>query len=564
MRVRLLQLRSMPQQVRPASESALVVSEARAPSGRLEILRTHPDWIAGVIVAVGFCWRVWLAQATYFNPDEAWHFSLANQESAWLAYKASLTISHPPLLILLLYFWRGLGTSNLILRLPSVVAGSVFCWAFYRWMGLVTGRSAAWAGLILATFLGPMITISAEVRQYALLLMFSAGAAYLLELATLKNSVARMLASSASLCIAMLSHYSAFFIAGTLGLYAIVRMLAHRPPTRVLTAWRAGQVAALAVAAWLYKTHLGRLSSLLNQALLPQQYLAYGYFHMGQDHLLRYLYRGTIGVFRYVFGQTQIGQLAALLFIAGVILLIVGKNSPPAQVNPRAVGFLLLAPFVLNWLAAAEGLYPYGRMRQCIFLAMFALPGVSVCIARIVKDRLLAAVALAASLVVLCHALGTLQDRDAIPLVDQRREHMVDTLQFLRSQVHPGDVILTDKATSYQLRHYLCRQKPMAVEPTPDGVEVFRCEGFQVVSTNPADGALTADRVAAVCHARPGSLAGANAIWVVQGGWASGLGETLRSNSPLFAQLEIHSFGHYLEVLKLPPVLPYIPEQQAR
>jgi hypothetical protein len=43
------------------------------------IVSRHPHWIAAILVAAGFIWRLWLAHATFFNSDEAWHYSLANQ-----------------------------------------------------------------------------------------------------------------------------------------------------------------------------------------------------------------------------------------------------------------------------------------------------------------------------------------------------------------------------------------------------------------------------------------------------------------------------------------------------
>jgi len=285
--------------------------------------------------------------------------------------------------------------------------------------------------------------------------------------------------------------------------------------------------------------------------LLPQQYLFSSYFHKGEDHLLPFLYRGTFGVFRFVFGQTQVGQLAAILFVAGLVLLVRGNESRDRG-RYRTLALLLLLPLVLNWIAAATELYPYGRMRQCMFLAIFALAGVSVCLSRIVRERSAPAVALALGIVVGCQAFGSLQDRDALPLAEQRHEHMDGALQFIRSAISPADLILTDKATSFQLRHYLCRQKPVAVEVKSDGMESFRCDGLHVLSTGPDDGALSADRLAVRAQNSDQALGSVKRVWVVQGGWASGLGEALRSQFPAFFQLEIHSFGRYLEVFQLP------------
>lgn len=543
--------------VTPVAKNADVQRSARPEKenrfGRLDSPFEAPSTlIAAAAIALGFVWRLWLAHATFFNTDEAWHFSLANCSSAWLAYKASLTISHPPLLILILHFWRALGTSNLMLRLPSVIADAAFCWIFYRWLGLVAGRAAAWSGLILATFLWPMISTAAEVRQNPLLLVFAAGAIYLLERSLAQNSARKMLASAACLCLAMLSHYSAFFVAGALGIHAIVRIWAQKPRRPVIASWVAGQTAAVVLAGFLYKTHLGRLGSLLDASLLPQQYLSGSYFHRGKDHLVPFLYRGTFGVFRFVFGQTQIGQVAALMFVGGIVLLLVGREAERAR--NRTLAIVLVLPFALNWIAAAAGLYPYGRMRQCMFLAIFALAGVAICVARIAKEHPLLASAVTLGVVILCQAFGTKQDRDALPLADQRQEHMDQAVQFIRSHVSAEDVIFTDKATSFQLAHYLCRQQPVALENFAERMETFRCEGPRVVSTGPSAGALTAHNLAAEWQETAKDLHAAGRTWVVQGGWASGLGESLRDTSAEFSGITPHTFGRYLEIFEMPPV----------
>src|SRR5690348_1350738 len=80
----------------------------------------HAEVAAVCVVLVGFLARLWAASGIFLNPDEALHFRLANQPSLALAYAQSATAAHPPLLILLLYYWRALGTSDIWLRLPSV------------------------------------------------------------------------------------------------------------------------------------------------------------------------------------------------------------------------------------------------------------------------------------------------------------------------------------------------------------------------------------------------------------------------------------------------------------
>lgn len=531
-------------------------------SGLNSSFRKNSDLVASSLVLIGFLWRLWQARATFLNTDEAWHFAVSNQNSLSAAYRASLTLAHPPLLVFILYFWKSLGTSNLMLRLPGVLAGTIFCWIFYKWLVRVAGHTAALVGLILASFLPPMIVLSAELRQYSLMLMFAMAAAYFFEVAVAENSVTAMSLSFANLYLAMLSHYSAFLFAAALGIYAIARMWAHRPRMAVVGLWALGQAVGLGIAWAFYSTHISNLSTVYPVAEPLQRfgdfYLSDWYFHAGHDRLLPFLYRGTLGVFRFIFGQTGIGQVAAVLFLASVLILLFLKGRGSEEISPRLVALLLATPFVLNWTAVVAGLYPYGRTRQCMFLALFALPGVAVALVRMVGNSMGPACGLALLMVIGCHAFGTLQGRDLLPRAEQRHEHMDELVEFVRSNVGPNDLIYTDQATSYQLRHYLCNQKAVSVDVSPEGSESFRCEGFHVMFTRPNDGALTAQGVDARWHNADNrlqlSLTGEH-MWVVQGGWASGLGEALQ-HVPGFTQIEVHSFGRYIEIFRLPTRLP--------
>src|SRR3984957_8023151 len=159
-----------------------------APPANLSRENSMERWLAGhtgtaatVAMLAGFLLRLWAASGTFLNPDEALHFRIANQASLALVYRASLAESHPPLLYWVLHCMRWLGTSEMWLRLPSVIAGTVFCWFLFRWLTLVMGRLSGFIGLLLVALLLPVVRLSAEVRQYALLLMFVAGALYFLE-----------------------------------------------------------------------------------------------------------------------------------------------------------------------------------------------------------------------------------------------------------------------------------------------------------------------------------------------------------------------------------------------
>src|SRR5579864_6899353 len=110
-----------------------------------------------LVLVVGFGARVCVAWRYFLNPDEALHNLLASQGSLSLAYKAALTNAHPPLLILVIHYWRWLGQSELMLRMPSVLAGTAACWLAYLWLRLIVDRTTAFVGLLLLVLSPAMI-----------------------------------------------------------------------------------------------------------------------------------------------------------------------------------------------------------------------------------------------------------------------------------------------------------------------------------------------------------------------------------------------------------------------
>lgn len=296
-------------------------------SGRRYIDRL--DALALGVVAAGFVIRISAATRSYLNPDEALHYLLLNQSSAFLAYKASLTNAHPPLIYLVLYYWRFLGRSELMLRLPSVVAGTAFCWMLYKWMGLAFGRTASWIGLILVTFSPSMVALSAELRAYALLLFCMGGALYFLERAFGEKSVREMWLFTVFLYLAILSHYSAAFFAAAAGVYVLARTADAQLPRKVVIAWAAGQAGALGIYAFLYVTHLSKLKSSI--AAWSMGFDA-AYFHVDRGSIFAFTKENTFNIFLFLFGQPYVAEALLFCFLAGV-----GFFLPRACYRGRAV-----------------------------------------------------------------------------------------------------------------------------------------------------------------------------------------------------------------------------------
>src|SRR6266550_410360 len=154
--------------------------------------------LASSLLTAGFLLRVIWAASVFLNADEAMHYVLSNQPSFALTYQATLSTAHPPLFIML-HYWSHIGASEFILRLPSLLAGTAFCWIIFLWLKQVTDTTTAVIGLSLALFSPALIYLSAEVRQYSLLLFFCAASLYLLDRAIAENLAGAMLLSLVSL-----------------------------------------------------------------------------------------------------------------------------------------------------------------------------------------------------------------------------------------------------------------------------------------------------------------------------------------------------------------------------
>lgn len=513
-------------------------------------LYKHSDQLAAIAVLAGLGLRIHAAWGIFLNPDEALHFSLANQGSFKAAYHASLTLAHPPLLVLLLYFWRAIGTSDLLLRLPSVLAGAAFCWIFYLWLKELMGNTVALTGTLMMAWLPPLVALTSEVRQYSLLLVFIASCAFLLERALAKNSAWIMGCSFICLWLAMLSHYSALLFAAAMGIYSALRLLQNRCGHGVLASWVIGQLGSIALFAWLYRVQISRLkgSVLAEQAVM--EWLRRSYFHSG-DNLAAFVFGRSFAVFQFVFGQLVLGDIAGLLFIAASIFLVWKKlRSEGSGPSPLQLALLLVAPFLVNCTLAVAGKYPYGGTRHCVFLAIFAIAGVSFFVSVATQGRTLASLLAGLAIVTLCYVFG-FHHQPYMTRADQSQQQMSGAMNFIRAQIPASAPIFVDEQSNLMLGHYLCGQRPGVTGVS--GLQEFACGGHRIISAPPAMWMFTArafprywDQLISDYNLSPGS-----SVWIVQAGWGANIAPDLPGVRRDLAPSKVAIFGRNISAFEL-------------
>jgi Dolichyl-phosphate-mannose-protein mannosyltransferase len=508
------------------------------------------------ITLLGLVFRLWTASGIFLHPDEALHFRLANQPSLVLAYKASLTASHPPLLTIVLYFWRVLGTSELWLRLPSVLASVAFCWVFYKWLANAAGYTAGFIGLFLVALLPPIVLLSVEIRQYPLLLAFLASALYFLDHSFEKNSAGGMAAFSLCLYLAMLSHYSAFLFAAALGIYALLRILGERPSSNLASVWAIGQLGALALATLLYSTHISKLGPgeprTALQGWMSDSFLRKSYFDPAHDNPLTFLVGHTFGVFQYFFGHLVVGDVMGLLFLLGVALLLRGKVSLEDRRSSRRLGIFLLLPFVIAGGASLAHAYPYGGTRHVAFLIIPGVAGVSVAMARLAAEKCGRGLAIATVVLLACIVFGKPRP-PRMDRADQSLAHMTAAMEFVQQKIAPSDLVFTDYQTDLILAHYLCRQESVVFQAAPATFEQFSCAGHLVVSRDYKGWQFWASNFPDEWRrfVQAYRLKAGETVWIVQSGWGVDLPEDLRRHYAEFNDLRFESFGNNIKIFKM-------------
>ncbi|MBZ5720690.1 MAG: glycosyltransferase family 39 protein [Acidobacteriia bacterium] len=513
-------------------------------------------WLPWSLLAAGMLARLVVAQSVFLNPDEALHYLLSVQPSLALTYRATLTTAHPPLLIVLLHYWSVLGTSEWMLRLPSVLAGTAFCGVMFLWLERVTNRTTALIGLTLLLFSPALIHLSAEIRQYALLQFFAACSLYFLERGVGESSPRMVLCSALALYLALLCHYASFLFALTLGLYALLRIRSAKAPAGVVIAWVAGQLGALAEVGFLLVTHVALLKARGAPQAIADSYLRGSIYHATEDRPLVFVARNSLRFFHYLFSQGAVGTVGLLLFILGVVLLIRDRELGHDEARPTSLllGLLLAFPLVFNCGAALLGIYPYGGTHHDSYLAGFAMAGIAVALARWTVSNPWVKPLTIAAVLAICNLFPS-PTGQYIQAKDQDRKWMSQAAQSLQS-LPPGSVIFTDDQGGLLLSYYLCHSLVSQVQRPFQPFQNSPCGRHRIIALSPDEWIFEAksfpDDLQAVQRAY--GLPSGSTVWLFQAGWLIDKEEDLHAVLRQYGAGKPQKFGQ--NILLWPLLLP--------
>jgi hypothetical protein len=508
-------------------------------------LASGVDSIVVVSLLLAFALRLKSTVGTYLNPDEALDYLLVNQSSFAGAYRASLTNAHPPLYYALLYYWRFVGNSEVMLRLPSVLASTAAGWMAFRWIATVLGRATGLTILLMLAFSPVLTTLGAEVRGYSLLLLCIASTLYFLERAFRDQTVSSIAYSSLFLYLAILTHYSALWFVLAAGIYVLFRISSLNFKTRIV--WMLFQLGAALIYVWLYLVHISKMRGSPMEAEAMTGWLRDLYFRGGESPVA-FLQRTTVDVFQFLFASRLGGNVALVLFVAGVLWLV-GAGVFQKRRDLAAFGLLLLLPFACGMIASLLDFYPYGGTRHSIYLVLFVTAGVGVPIATVARQKLLPILVLAVLVIPYWH-LHRLSDPQEMTLKEQAKELMANAIVDLRASVRPSEPVFSDYQASLLLAYYLGRDHPPPAPRECGGVTEVQYGGHRVVVVGPWS-ATAAELMTGLEGWRKGcDSVPRDSFWIFDAGWGLNLLDDLSQSAPRSISQE-QRFGQAISLFKL-------------
>jgi Dolichyl-phosphate-mannose-protein mannosyltransferase len=513
--------------VPPSGTNSALGAPADAPLDRW--LERHAAFVTLVVLAAGFLLRLRAASSGYLHPDEAYFYILADQPSLGATYKLALHDPHPPLFCFLLHFLRVLGHSELILRLPSVLAGTFLPCFGYKWLRTIFGARTGWIGMLLLTFSPPMITQSVQVRQYALLVFFLVAALYFLERALGEDSLSKMALFSLFLLLAIATHYSTPWFVIVSGVYAFGR-IRRAPPSRAVTRTLLGSMAAAAaLIQFFFVTHVAKLAtSGLTAWMVNTSWLSALYFHPAKTSAVKFVAAHSVWFFQYLFGQAAVGFAMLAAFLIAASLLLDPKLPLPGKAPPRLLAVLVLLPFLIASGAGLARLYPYGPVREDLWLLPFAIAGVSYGLGQL-GGRRRAWPALGLAGLVVFSGLYAVPTGIQLP-PNLSRNIFEAPLSYIRQAIPEHRPVLTDLSTMLTLGYYLCDDEGFPLLPALQGFAEYRCGGYRFLVSpqqtfTPANFPGEVEQAAKTYRLDPGQ-----SLWVVHAAWAeNSLGKVIPS-----------------------------------
>lgn len=340
--------------------------------------------------------------------DEAVVYHLVQGGFGEILTQNALENSAPPLYALLLGLLTGPDASEAALRTLSALAGTAAIPVCYWLAREFLPARTAWLVPLLVAVSPTQVVYSQQLREYSLTTLTAALLllAFARFIRTPGHRQALWLAAAAVL--GLVTQYGLGLLLAGLNLVCLGAFVLARRPLAAYGRWLLVQVPAAAVAVLLYLLVVRYQLALVTEA--GAGYLAPHYLQ-GLERLPAFLTAPENDLIGFAFP----GMLLLFLWAIGLFAFLLGSSSGLATA-------MFVVPTGLIIAAAMAGIYPYGAIRQDIFLT----PMVYVC-AALGADRLAALLPRRVPDLARLAVLGLLAVATVLPGLDQSQRFVRQT-----------------------------------------------------------------------------------------------------------------------------------------
>lgn len=388
---------------------------------------------------------------------------------------------HPPLHDVILWLLvRVAGDSELVVRLPSLLAGIVLIPVLYLAGRELWDRRAGLAAAALATVAPFPVWYAQEARMYALFLLFAAIAIFGQTRALRRGDATGWVIYAVATMLLVWTHYFALlFIA--VQQVAFLLILGRRPWARDRLLGYGASLAAIAIAS--------APALLLARSQFAANEAAGKGFSAAQSQLRTSTLDGGHGVPEVydaltngvwaLLGYHSAGTMASLTALWPVLilggLLVLGRGAGRS-------GRLMLALVVLPMLA----LFALGQIKPFVFeirYATGAVPAVLLLVSRVLTRWVPGRVAVVAATVVTCMALATATADQQLSRTNPRLYDFEGAITRIEHEARPGDVLLYEPPYLNDLVRYYAKDTRSAplnrgIPDVPKGGRIFVMGSF--------------------------------------------------------------------------------------
>ena len=314
--------------------------------------------LLGLITLAGAVLRIYDLGEKALWLDEAGIFWMSQGTVPEIVEKNAAGNSAPPLFVLLISAVLKVGTSEFALRAIPCIAGIALIPMVYLLARRYVEKPWALTAAALVALSPTQVMLSQQVREYSL----SALLAAMLVLATQafldRPEWRQTLILAATTVVAMFTQYGLALLAAALSAVTVLWLVRTRQPARVWGRWALVQAAALTTVAATVLLGLTRqLADGKGGVTRTVRYLAGGYWDRNIESPFSFIIIRSEGLSAYTFP----GAIFVLLLITGMLSAVVDRST-------RRALAIVVASLVVAIGAALVHAYPFGGIRQDIYL----------------------------------------------------------------------------------------------------------------------------------------------------------------------------------------------------